>query len=479
MRRLGLIGLSLATLGCVRLNPSYDAGESGGGSTGKGTQSSTGVLGSSTGQAGSSSATSQTSNTSSTAADTASQPQFIDFTDQSWVGGFADSEILQSLEWSNDSIRLVQSSEEGTLESRIFDAGSVTEWFELRWIPQGPYGVPLRLPVDGDAPTYPTGDIGYQGLIFLAHLDGAPFSEGDIVADASGLHDGVWFGDTTLNDPGVFGRALVHQDDNPVEFNRVELSSAIQPGFNPFTWSLWYLSESCSDSNMLVLDSAGGDQDTTGTYFMSCSGPGAPCPSPGPGHALAVLRGPAGASVRVCSDVRIDDEEWHHIAFRRRVLGSGQIIEIFVDGRLADAGSQPSVTDVSVHETGAPAENFTLAGGNEGIHSGAGSYDEFAFWNRALGDEEIENLYLRGTRTARFQVRACDEPDCSDQDFMGPAGDNPGSGYVDAGPQFDHAIDLSELDLRGRYVQYRFLLERREGDSSPAIQAVTLTGFQE
>lgn len=473
MRPLPPLASLLAITSCVRLNPSYDEHQTDGDSA------SGGVLSSSSGVSGTGTATTAVAPTSTavdTGEDTQTLPQAVEFTDQAWEGEFAEAEGLGPVDWIEASVQLLPASDSGTLQSRIFDAGSNVLWSELRWKPRAPYDVSLQLPVGNEDVSYPTGNTGLAALEFLAHLDAGPFADNDVVADATGLHDAVWVGAPSTNIPGVFQRGLEHTDDNDTDALRIELSEAIEPGLGPFTWTLWYRSGSCAGMNMLALDALP-NAPGTGLYFMACGGNGE-CENVGSRYAIAYIQGPDDLLAQVCSDVPIDDEVWHHLALRRELNDAGQDLAMFVDGRRAGGRSFPEVTDVSVHLEAEFQEIFTLAGGNEGIHSGAGAYDEFALWNRALSDQELENLYNRGALSARFQVRVCSEADCSDGAFVGP-GDDLDSGYVDPGPQFGHAIDLSELDLRGRYVQYRFQLRRPISAPSPAIEAVTVSGTRQ
>lgn len=474
--------LAITGLSCVRRNPRYEESASDSSSASGGLASSTEALSTSTASSADNSGNATTDDTSpstslDTTEETASIPEFIEFVDQKWDDEFADAEVLQNVDWLDNGVQIPGSFGEGTLESRIFDAGSEIRWLELRWSPRGPYGTPLQFPIDEATQGYLTGDTSIEALELLAHLDAGPFFDGEPVEDATGLRDGVWVGAPTTDIRGIFGRGLLHNDSNNKDAYRIDVPIAVEPGVGPFTWTLWYRSESCSGMTMMSLDSLI-ENPLNGLYFLACGGESTFCGDSDPTHAVGFLRGPEEPLVRVCSDVSIDDGQWHHLALRRQLMGAGQVTQIFVDGRLAGGGPQPIVTDVSVHLTGLALETLTLAGGNEGIHSGAGSYDEFALWNRALDNAEINNLYLRGMLAARFQVRACDTSDCRDSEFRGPSED-PNSVYIDPGPQFEHAINLSTLELRGRYVQYRFMLGRPQAAESPSIDAVTVTGIRE
>lgn len=486
--------LAASNVSCLGLNGQFDEAQTEGNSDGGGGVGPTGSSSASSNNSASGTGTStstssvaaSSSTTTSSGAETQGTPALVEFTDDAWEGEFAEAEDLGPLGWVAGSVQLPANSDEGVLESRIFDAGRETTWVELRWSPRGPYQTQLELPRDDIEATYPTGNTSVESLEFLGHLEDGPFLDGDVVHDATEVRHGRWTGAPTgaaaLEIEGVFGSGLHHDDDNGTDAFRIDLPNPVEPGLGPFTWTVWYRSESCAGLYMFALDSADVDPTNTGLYFMGCGGTGAYCPDDDPSHAVGFLRAPGQPSpLRVCSDVSIDDGRWHHLALRREVIGTGQNLRLFVDGRMA--GQTPAlvagITDVSVHLGAPEPEDFTLAGGNAEPYSGAGDYDEFAMWNRALSTEELEAMYRRGALVARFQLRACHEPDCGDQDFEGPEGKDIEAGYVDSGLQADHAIDLSALGLYGRYIQYRFLLRRPESELSPAIEAVTVTGIRD
>ncbi|MGH1345693.1 MAG: LamG-like jellyroll fold domain-containing protein [Nannocystales bacterium] len=488
MRHPVQLACLLAATSCVRINPSFEEseidGESASGATGS-PNADTSTSAQPTASAGGSSTTKvSTASSIGTSASTTDGPMNVEFTDDAWDGEFALAEELGELRWTQNSIQLERSSDESVLESRIFDAGSDTDWETLRWTPRAPYRTPLQLPIDGVAAAYPSGNTGLDDLVLLSHLDGGPYVHDAAIVDSTGSHVARWLGapnnDAAADIRGVFGRGLAHDDDNDNDAYRIEVLDPVEPGLGAFTWTLWYRSESCESMYMVALDSAAVDPTNTGLHFLGCGGDEFICEDNNPSHAIGFIRGAGQLATRVCSTAVIDDGRWHHIALRRSVVGGGQTVQLFVDGELS--GQTPNLTaeiaDVSVNSSAAAPEEFTLAGGNDGPYSGAGAYDEFALWNRALEPDELANLYERGALEARFQVRACDEPDCSDRDFSGPGGDDIETGYLDPGLQADHTIDLSGLRLHGRYVQYRFLLRRPEFIRSPAIEAVTVSGTQ-
>ena len=474
MRRLWLLLLASA-LGCVVLNSNYQASESGsGGADGTSGDDTPTTSEPSTTSGGTSTSDADTGDASESVTTDAAPLGDVEFLDEQWAGQFGVAELNDGLRWSDEGVVLEPENPGATLESRIFDAEESAYWVQLQWDPAAPY---LR-EIDADPLPEDTPEVTLvDDLALLLHLNEPPLADGDPVSDAMGLRDGVWFGTETTAVRGVFSRALAHDDGGLG--SRIDFSNPVEPGTGPFTWTMWYREEGCDGTTLMALDSPLPSGSVgTGLSFMSC-GASDVCGDMETGHAVARIQGPGAVSLaRTCSPKFIDDGAWHHIVARRTIEGNGQRLELFVDGESQDDEPADGVVDVSVHDRADVPETFTVAGGNHENFPGPGAYDEVALWNRALTDEEIERVYLRGALIARFQVRACEEPDCHDAEFVGPGG-NPGEEFIDPGPKADHAIDLEPLDLRGRYFQYRFQFRRPADAISPAIAAVRAIGVRD
>lgn len=475
MKRVGLL-LFASGFGCVVLNPNYQDSESGsgGGDGTSGTPTSTTTAAPTTKASASMSgtATSMSADSSTTEDDLLGDVEFID---ERWDGQFGEAEHNEGLEWAGDGVVLEPDNAGATLESRIYDAEGPVHWVVFQWDPHAPYQRPVDAnPLPADAPEVTLLD----DIVLLLHLDEPALTAGDAVSDAMGLRDGEWFGTPTNSVRGVFSRGLEHDDGGLG--SRIDFDDAVEPGLGPFTWAMWYREAGCSGTTLLALDSPLPTGSTgTGLSFIGCGG-GAICMNQAEtGYAIARIQGPSASNLtRTCSSTFIDDGSWHHIVARRSIEGNGQRLDLFVDGQFQDTEIAPGIVDVSVNENADNPETFTVAGGNHSNFPGPGAYDEVALWNRALTDQEIEGLYLRGALVARFQVRACDEPNCEDAEFVGPGG-SATEEFIDPGPKDDHAVDLEGLELHGRYFQYRFQLRRPEGVQSPAIAAVRALGFRD
>lgn len=476
MRRLSLLLLA-SGLGCVVLNPNYqdsESGTEGADGTSSETNPTTGTQPPTSGGSGSMSGTSTVGGSDSET--TNGRPLGdVEFIDERWAGQFGEAEFNDGIQWGDGGVVLEPQSTGASLESRIFDAEGAVQWVSIQWDPHAPY---LR-PIDADPLPDDAREVALiEELVLLLHLDAPPLSAGDTVIDAMGLRDGEWFGTPTTAVRGVFSGALAHDDGGLG--SRIDFENPVEPGMGPFTWAVWYREDGCEGTTLLALDSPLPTGSVgTGLSFISC-GASVVCPNPDEnGHAIARIQGPGSSNLtRTCSPKLIDDGGWHHLVVRRTLEGNGQRLDLFVDGEFQHTDEAPGVVNVAVHGEASDPETFTVAGGNHENFPGPGAYDEVALWNRALSDQEIERVYLRGALVARVQVRACDEPDCHDAEFVGPGG-NPGEEFIDPGPKADHAIDLDALDLHGRYFQYRLQLRRPADTISPAIAAVRAIGLRD
>jgi len=470
MRRLLLLLPSLA-LGCVALNAKYEQSGTEG-AEGSADATSQGATSEPSGTSHGSVGTSLTS-TGSGSSGIVPDDKVL-FVDERWEGEFGEALEHEDLHWDEGGVMLVEGAAGAVLESRIFDAGGPVRWSSVRWQPRGPY----LLPLDLDAAPYDQGDTSLEALQLLLHLDEPSRDDGDPVTDALGERPGVWRGTATTAEAGVFARALSHDDTELV--SRIDFENAVEPGLGDFTWTMWFRNEGCQAGPTLIALDAPNNQAAAGTVlaFMACGNFASNCPDNSPGHATVQMNHVGGQLVRACSETLINDGSWHHLAIRRTVADQEQQLDLFVDGRLEDTTVSDTIVDVSVHEQAMSPETFTIAGGNAAQFPGPGTYDEVALWNRGLQDREVENLYNRGVRIARFQVRACDTADCADSDFVGPGADLDG-GFLDPGTNAGHVTPLEPYDLHGRYFQYRFQLRRPVGVESPTIESVEVVGYRE
>ena len=388
-------------------------------------------------------------------------PADVEFTDDEWDGEFAAGTVV-GLVWEDVSVRLDESGDVGTLASRVFDAGRPVQWTSLRWNPRAPYGRPLPGPADSE--TYESGNADMTDNVLLYRFDAPGGGAGTTIVDASGAgNDGSVTGSGFSVVPGRFAGAYAHGGGAYVD---VPLSPSVVPGSDDFTWAFWWRSDvdACdADGATLMAFDSSSNEPFAPAVWIHCTnfGGGAPCSGDGTiwGN---VARRHDGVDVRVCGSITIDDGQWHHIAMVKTGLDN-VTARVYVDGQL-DASDSANV--------GGPIEaagNTQMTVGGQQEFSGVGEFDEVAIWRRALDEDEIRDLYLRGARRVWLQVRACDDPTCAGSTFVGPSGEN--SAFIDlADPQ------IPLMGQSGQFVQYALQLERDSGVSSPAVESVTILG---
>lgn len=423
-------------------NPAYMPSSSGTGDAGGGTSD---VVSTSDTHAAVTSIASGGGTGSTGAGQATSAPLQLHFSDDAWDGEFEAADAMSGLVW-DDGLRLEEDQAQGYLVSRVFDAGSTIDWVELRWQPQGAYGVALGTPDAWTGDGYSEGHIDAADLSLLLEFDDPSFDGGDALRDDSGIHDVQWVGNPASTTTGVFGDAVLNGHGGHATVLAPET-----PGTAPFTWALWVRSSGCGSTfAALITDDGAPVAWLNCRTMLSCSNTGDAAP-----RAHAELQ-----SMNMCSPASITDGGWHHIVLRRDDYPGGQLSEIFVDAELGTP-FVGSLTNL--------ASNDTLALAAHDGSSDPVAYDQAAFWNRALEDRELHALYRRGVQRVYFQVRACEDPDCSSTPFVG--------GFLDPGPHAAHTVSLAPLGLRGRYFQYRMRYDNEPGlVPAPAIDAVHITG---
>lgn len=165
--------------------------------------------------------------------------------------------------------------------------------------------------------------------------------------------------------------------------------------------------------------------------------------------------------------------QWHHIVGRYH--RGENTAQLYVDGDLKGTvtlnpneclsdtpTSHPPILGASSHYSGSRLNFYT------------GDIDEVALYSRALSAGEIQERYERGARNIRTQVRACNNPLCSDGTFVGPSG---GAGdYYDENDNTALTppnIAITNLQ-NGRYFQYKTIFSGIAGAQMPAISNITV-----
>jgi len=377
----------------------------------------------------------------------------LGFLDDEWPGEFGAGQH-NAVEWSTDNLRLAGDVTDGHFLSRVFDAGATVQWSTIQWWPESPYRKPI--PDDGVSESgYVSGNIDMTGIHQVFHFDGDAVE--DAFADTSGHdHDATLAGSPGLSlVEGLFGQALSDQVDGSSVDLRADLFA---PGTEDFTWAFWYRSDVCTDDLLISFDSNEDIADTPSVWIV-CD----VCQDGNSGLSFGAY-GPFGDFQ--CAPVGAGDGTWHHLALVKAGHANATVVGFF-DGE--PVVEQPVGFTVPLIDE-ADVE-FFLGGNPEPPYTGRGDFDELAIWRRALAPSEVRALYERGTHRLRLRARACENPDCSDGEFVGPNGAP--SGFFRETPNVPDAPQPRTLpDLVGRFAQYE--VEFAGGGQSPALHAVEL-----
>jgi|GEM_PF-1445392 len=470
--RLGLFPVLLG-LGCVGLNPAYSDSRGSAGGDGSGSTAAESGSEETIGETGHGSADGTGSSTTD-----ADDPDEWEFTDDE--AAEFEAGVLDNLEWNAGAgaLSLPGGEFKGQTRSRIFTTGGITaQLVHLEWSPPAPYGVGLFGPEVDELGGYARGGADTNALDLLLRFDREDdgLAPGETVHDASGNeHHGTLDGADVARISGVFRRGVENPGDGFVSFP----PAALAPGVDEFTWTAWFRSEQCMGDSIVAFDAPDENDANTSSVWMTCS-VSSLCPEPGGAEFATLQAGAFSISAtgeadgpRACGSVQVDDGVWHHVAMRLRHANGGTDVEVFVDGE-ADGLAVPSPGQVDF-AYGAP-HTFSALGNPALEYSGHGEFDEIALWRRPLDDGELKALYNRGATDVTMRVRACMQPDCSDNPpFVGlPA---LGGVFRDSGPEKDHGYDIDTLDLVGVAFQYELSLERRRaGANSPLIPRVSMS----
>ena len=386
-----------------------------------------------------------------------------------------DQGTFVDTEWAGNHIQLEPGRTNGSYTSRVFDLGeSDSGWASLAWTARAPYGKPLPDNASSER-AYTEGGIDMTGNVLLLHLDQDELGNGRQVVDASGRDNHavmVTSGEIVRRVPGRFQGAL---DDTASTYTYVDVGTAadLDFGTEDFTWALWARStEDCSGNKVyLGIEDAGADR--THLWLGCAASTNSNCPDgPAGGRAAGTFRSDHGAAdgSGFCGVSRIDDGAWHHLALVKQGHPDS-FLRLYVDGVLEFESSATFVAPLSFLD----APELAVGAFSRGTYQASGAFDEVAVWRRALGSGEISALYRRGALRLSFQVRTCDDADCSGTSrFVGPAADT-AAFFVEPPATLEPGapVPIGD-DVRGRHLQYRAYFESDIANLSPALEAVVL-----
>ena len=142
----------------------------------------------------------------------------------------------------------------------------------------------------------------------------------------------------------------------------------------------------------------------------------------------------------------VSANKWYHLVVASNRNGESKIyINGFLD-KTFTSGNQPSTSYLTIGE---------LRSNRKIVFNG--TIDEVAIWNRTLSFDEIKDIYSMGVRALNLSVRTCNEINCSDSNWT-----------------IFHKTETTELNLTGRYFQYKLDLGTADITYTPEIYAILL-----
>jgi hypothetical protein len=193
---------------------------------------------------------------------------------------------------------------------------------------------------------------------------------------------------------------------------------------------------------------------------------------PQPAGVLRAEHDVADDGVSYCGSGTMNDGAWHHLAIVK-VGHMASEVRVFLDGSRVETATGSFVASIELTQMG----DFAVGGFSGSTYPTEGAFDDTAIWVRALEDEEVQALWLRGVLQLRVEVRVCTQADCADDPpFVGGPELAAGDAFRDPGDALAPGTELSiAASPVGRYAQYRLSLAGI-ANTSPVLAAVTMRG---
>ncbi len=346
----------------------------------------------------------------------------------------------------------VTSAVSGEFTSRIMDAGQIFDWYSLIWNPLGPYG--LALPDWGQAEQYPAGSADMSGNLALWHFDEP--------SGAAAFADTGAFAGTSEEASGAWGHypLLCWYDACPTSSSDAMFENALA-----FDGSSDYL-KAVMPSGLVS------NTSFTVAFWMKYQ------PQPSRQWLVEMGKPIGGRSVHWL----INSDGSTQYGFRSAVQNQFNIADFAGQWAAVVTTYDASTGMLTSYVNGIPLDSdltgpvnltptdirFSIPQSGESRFRGL--LDEFVIYGRALSASEVQALYLRGALRLGFQVRACDDPACSGEDFAGLDGAS-ASFFSDSGAT-QAALTLPDT----RFFQYRVTLSSLDAAYSPALEVMQVDG---
>lgn len=304
----------------------------------------------------------------------------------------------------------------GTYTSKVFDLFSgclpFNIWTGFDWQTATPYGkeIPTTNEIAIDYPSITTGLT--TGLQIYNRLNGTgTIATGVSVTSTVGVNaaarntngSGLAFSSGAIRSGVTFDGT-----DDFLEFPYT------QTNVNAYTIATWF--RTTTAGNGVFVQNRGGGPGRSLTLAIGNN--------PGGCAAGRVSYGIDSDAIYIgkCTTNTYNNGQWRHaVGVWSGTSGTGVVagqFTIYIDG-VSVAQSNTSIGSLNAPLTG-------LLNTKMGRHDAwsvnyNGSLDEVLIWNRALTATEVQQLFQRGGNNIRFQIKTCDNADCSDGTFKGPS----------------------------------------------------------
>jgi hypothetical protein len=320
---------------------------------------------------------------------TASAEQFIDNNQTDFSQGNHTNTFFNT---SINALQLNFSQSNGTFLSQVFNAGSLASWTNLSWTEGAPYKEELS--DNQEVETVP-GGINMTGNHVLLHLNndstyGESFTH---IFDFSGnSFNGSWQGDASpdsnsgpTSDGRINGAFMFDGTGDAI-------TGSLTGATKTFTLSAWIKPDVLSGVRGVIgYTSSGGVRQDLYQFNQ-------------------VVRIFAdGKYYATTSNVITQTGKWYHIA-----------------GTYTEGDSKPKVYVNGIEYALGSASNIGTYTANQfwvgriaptGSYNFDGTIDEVAIWDRAFTQQEIQNIYKRGTLELNISVRTCNDPNCDGESW--------------------------------------------------------------
>ncbi|KXK26761.1 MAG: Pentaxin family protein [candidate division WS6 bacterium OLB20] len=336
---------------------------------------------------------------------------------------------------------------EGTFVSRLMDASAAgARWESLGLKLNRPVGI--RLPAEqGSDAGFDEGAVSMKYNTTLLYFD-EPENDGtdQYFADSSGTGNTAKGVGVVAKPGGVVGNRAEFDGNN----DYLKIFPYKNLALDRFTIAFWVKTSSSSQTIM----SYASESDTSDIVLYDAS------------DLMLIISGK-----KLRTGVAFNDGQWHHLAVSWD-SHTGKI-EVYRDGFPAYSGFLQQGVILGQNGSLVLGERQQELGGwFDPVQTFKGDLDEFTVFNDVLQLIEVNDIFRRGAHDVFVQVRTCDDTLCSDRAFRGPAG--PDTWYrprhVESG-----RYSLPQLDLSGRYFQYRLKFVTRDAGLSASVSEVIIS----